>query len=124
MLSSSGRTLHPLIPALLVLIAAVAWQAGANSANSARPPAAPTAVATVDIVTIFDQLSELKDMEGKVEARRNSSRAAIEEINNRLKTIQADLADMVQGTEEHRNKVKEAMELQAVYQARSEAQRE
>ena len=121
MLSSSGRTLHPLIPALLILIAAVAWQAGANSANNARPPAAPTAVATVDIVTIFDQLSELKDMEAKVEARRNSSRSAIEEINNRLKTIQADLADMVQGTEEHRNKVKEAMELQAVYQARSEA---
>ncbi|MHA7814502.1 MAG: OmpH/Skp family outer membrane protein [Phycisphaerales bacterium] len=121
MLSSSGRTLHPLIPALLVLIAALAWQAGANSASNARPPAEPTAVATVDIVTIFDQLTELQDLESKLEQRRTSSQNELEEVNNRLKTISADLEAMTRGTEEYKNKVKDAMELQAVYKARSEA---
>ncbi|MFG0312714.1 MAG: OmpH family outer membrane protein [Phycisphaerales bacterium] len=121
MLSTSGRTLHPLIPALLVLIAALAWQAGANSANSARPPAQPTAVATVDIVTIFDQLTELKDLEAKLEQRRTSSQADLEEVNTRLKTISADLEAMTRGTEDYKNKVKDAMELQAVLKARSEA---
>lgn len=121
MLSSSGRTLHPLIPALLVLIAALAWQAGANSASNTRPPAEPTAVATVDIVTIFDQLTELQDLESKLEQRRTSSQSELEEVNNRLKTISADLEAMTRGTEEYKNKVKDAMELQAVYKARSEA---
>lgn len=121
MLSSSGRTLHPLIPALLVLIAALAWQAGANSAGTTRPPAQPTAVATVDIVTIFDQLTELKDLEAKLEQRRSSSQAELEEVNTRLKTISADLEAMTRGTEEYKNKVKDAMELQAVLKARSEA---
>ncbi len=119
--SSSGRTLNSIIPALLVLIAAMAWQAGANSANNARPPAQPTAVATVDIVTIFDSLTELKDLETKLEQRRMSSQAALEEVNNRLKTISADLEAMTRGTEDYKNKVKDAMELQAVYKARSEA---
>lgn len=119
--SSSGRTLNSIIPALLVLIAAMAWQAGANSANNARPPAQPTAVATVDIVTIFDSLTELKDLETKLEQRRVSSQAALEEVNNRLKTISADLEAMTRGTEDYKNKVKDAMELQAVYKARSEA---
>lgn len=121
MLSTSGRTLHPLIPALLVLIAALAWQAGANSANMTRPPAQPTAVATVDIVTIFDQLTELKDLEAKLEQRRTSSQADLEEVNTRLKTISADLEAMTRGTEDYKNKVKDAMELQAVLKARSEA---
>lgn len=121
MLSTSGRTLHPLIPALLVLIAALAWQAGANSANTTRPPAQPTAVATVDIVTIFDQLTELKDLEAKLEQRRTSSQADLEEVNTRLKTISADLEAMTRGTEDYKNKVKDAMELQAVLKARSEA---
>ena len=119
--SSSGRTLNSIIPALLVLIDAMAWQAGANSANNARPPAQPTAVATVDIVTIFDSLTELKDLETKLEQRRVSSQAALEEVNNRLKTISADLEAMTRGTEDYKNKVKDAMELQAVYKARSEA---
>ncbi len=121
MLSTSGRTLHPLIPALLVLIAALAWQAGANSANTTRPPAQPTTVATVDIVTIFDQLTELKDLEAKLEQRRTSSQADLEEVNTRLKTISADLEAMTRGTEDYKNKVKDAMELQAVLKARSEA---
>ncbi len=121
MLNSSGRTLHPLIPALLVLIAALAWQAGANNASNERPPAQPTAVATVDIVTIFDSLTELKDLESKLEQSRTTSQNALEEVNNRLKTISADLEAMTRGTQEHKEKVREAMELQAVYKARSEA---
>lgn len=119
--SSSGRMINTFIPALVVLLAAFAWQAGANSANNTRPPAQPTAVATVDIVTIFDQLNELKDLESTLEERRVTSQNALEEVNNRLKNISADLEMMARGTEEHKEKVREAMELQAVYKARSEA---
>lgn len=119
---SSGRMLHPMIPALLVLIAAVAWQAGANNASSnARPPAQPAAVATVDIVTIFDSLNELKDLETKLEASRTTSQNALQEVDTRLKNISADLESMARGTEEHKQKVREGMELQAVFKARSEA---
>jgi Skp family chaperone for outer membrane proteins len=121
MISHSQRSIHPLIPALLVLIAAIAWQAGASSANSARPPAAPTAVATIDLVTIFDQLQELKDLETQLEARKVSSQLELDEVNNQLKVIRADLDGMKRGTDEYKNKVKEAMEMTAVINARGEA---
>jgi len=121
MLSKTSRTLHPLIPALLVLIAAVAWQAGANSASTARPPATPTAVVSVDIVTVFEELQELDDLEATLELRKATSQAELDEVGNRLKTISADLEDMKRGTDEYKNKVREAMEMQAVLNARNEA---
>lgn len=121
MLSNTRRTLHPLLPALLVLIAAVAWQAGANSASAQRPPATPTAIAVVDIVTIFDQLQELKDLESKLEQSKNKSQADLDEVSNQIKTISADLEVMTRGTDEYKTKVKEAMEMQAVLNARREA---
>ncbi|MAO23001.1 MAG: hypothetical protein CMJ35_02835 [Phycisphaerae bacterium] len=121
MLSNANRTIHPLIPALLVLIAAVAWQAGANSASSTRPPATPSAVAVVDIVTIFDQLQELTDLEARLEQSKNASQADLDEVANQLKTISADLEVMTRGTAEYKKKVKDAMELQAVLNARREA---
>lgn len=121
MLIEPRRTLHPLIPALLVLIAALAWHAGANSASNARPPANPTAIATIDVVAVFDQLKELSDMENRLEGRQQTSQSELEEVANRLKTIIADLEVLTRGTEEHRNKVRERMELQAVLEARGEA---
>lgn len=121
MLIEPRRTLHPLIPALLVLIAALAWHAGANSASNARPPANPTAIATIDVVAVFDQLKELSDMESRLEGRQQTSQSELEEVANRLKTIIADLEVLTRGTEEHRNKVRERMELQAVLEARGEA---
>ncbi len=113
--------MHPLIPALLVLIAAVAWQAGATSANSQRPPATPTAVATVDVVTIFDQIQELKDLEAQLEKNKSSRQAQLDEVSNQLKTISADLESMNKGTNEYKEKVREAMEKQAVLKARTDA---
>ncbi len=121
MLSNSTRSLHPMIPALLVLIAALAWQAGANATSAARPPAQPTAIATVDIVTIFDQLQELKDLEAKLEERKNTRQAQLDEVNNQLRAIGADLEAMTRGTDQYKDKVRQAMELQAVLKARSEA---
>ena len=121
MLTEPRRTLHPIIPTLFVLIAALAWHAGANSASSTRPPATPTAIATVDIVGVFDQLQELSDMETRLESRQKSSQAELEDVANQLKTIIADLEVLTRGTEEHRNKVRERMELQAVLEARGGA---
>lgn len=121
MLSNSSRSLHPMIPALLVLIAALAWQAGANATNAARPPAQPTAIATVDIVTIFDQLQELKDLETELEARKNARQAQLDEANNQLRAISADLEAMTRGTDEYKDKVRQAMEMQAMFKARSDA---
>lgn len=121
MLSNSTRSLHPLLPALLVLIAALAWQAGANATNATRPPAQPTAIATVDIVTIFDQLQELKDLETELDTRKSSRQAQLDEVNNQLRAISADLEAMTRGTDEYKDKVRQAMELQAVLKARSDA---
>lgn len=121
MLNKPTRTLHPLFPALLVLIAAIAWQAVASSTTTQRPPAQPTAIATVDVVTIFEQLQELKDLEAQLDKNKNSRQAQLDEVSNQLKTIGADLEAMAKGTNEYKEKVREAMEKQAVLKARSEA---
>jgi len=121
MLNNSTRSIHPLLPALLVLIAAIAWQAGASATSSTRPPAQPSAIATVDIVTIFDQLQELKDMETELEARKTSRQAQLDEANNQLRAISADLEAMTRGTDEYKDKVRQAMEMQAMFKARSDA---
>jgi Skp family chaperone for outer membrane proteins len=121
MLNKPARSLHPLFPALLVLMAVVTWQAVANSANTQRPPAQPTAIATVDVVTIFEQLQELKDLEAQLDKNKNSRQAQLDEVSNQLKTIGADLEAMAKGTDEYKEKVREAMEKQAVIKARSDA---
>ena len=118
---NSTRSIHPMIPVLCMLLAVFVWQAGANNASNARPPAQPTAVATVDIVTIFDQLDELKSLETELENRKNSRQAQLDEVKNQLRTISADLETLKNGTDEYKEKVREAMEMQAVIQARGEA---
>jgi len=119
MSSSKARSIHPLLPALAVLIAAFAWQAGAN--NSSRPPAQATAVATVDIVEIIDKLEERKVRESELEARKEARQIQINEVTDQLKIMQADLAALDRSTDEYKDKIREAMEMQAVAKARGEA---
>lgn len=112
------RSIHPIVPALAILLAAFVWQAGANSS---RPPAQPTAVVTVDIVEIIDRLDERKVLETKLEANKNKRQAQITEVTDRLRTLQADIETLKRGTDEYKEKVRQAMETQAVAKARAEA---
>ncbi len=121
MLNAHPRSIRPLIPALLVLIAAFAWQAGANSTAASRPPATPTAVATVDIVTIFDKLKEREVREQELEQRKDASQKQLDEVKGQIDVIKADLETLSRGNDEYKNKVREALELQAVFKARGEA---
>ena len=121
MLNKTRSSITPLLATLGILIAAFAWQAGAHSATATRPPATPTAIATVDVVTIFDQLQELQDLEADLDNRKSTRQSQLDEVNNQLKAITADLEVMNRGTDEYKDKVREAMEMQAVYKARSDA---
>ena len=107
-----------MIPAAAVLLAAVAWQAGANAS---RPPAQPTAIATVDIVNIIDQLEERLVRETELEQRKANRQAQLDEVIENLKVIQADLETLKQGTNERNEKIRQAMETQAVVKARGDA---
>ena len=119
MFSNQSRSIHPMVPVLGVLLAAFTWQAGANSAS--RPPAQPTAVATVDIPEIIDQLEERKVREAELEARTKTRQAQLDEVAEQLRTVQADLETLKRGTDEYKDKVRQAMEMQAVVKARNEA---
>jgi Skp family chaperone for outer membrane proteins len=118
MFSNHSRSIHPLIPALAILLAAFAWQAGANSS---RPPAQATSVATVDIVEIIDQLEERKVRENELETRKNASQAQLDEVINQLRTLQSDLEMLAKGTDEYKDKVRQAMEMTGVVKARGDA---
>lgn len=112
------RSIHPLIPALGVLLAAFVWQAGANSA---RPPAQPTAVATIDIVEVIDQLTERTVREAELEANKNTRQEQVNEVIGQLQTLQEDLKLLNRGTDEYKDKIRQAMEMQAVVKARGDA---
>lgn len=118
MFSKHNRSLHPLVPTLGVLLAAFAWQAGANSV---RPPAQPTSVMTVDIVEVIDQLEERKVREAELETRKNSRQAQLDEVIGQLRQLQSDLEMLNKGTDEYKDKIRQAMEMQAVVKARGEA---
>ena len=118
MFSKHNRSIHPLVPTIAVLLAAFAWQAGANSV---RPPAPATAVMTVDIVEIIDQLEERKVREAELEARKNARQAQLDEVINQLRQLQSDLEMLNKGTDEYKDKIRQAMEMQAVVKARGEA---
>jgi len=106
------------MPALAVLVAAFAWQAGANSA---RPPAQPTAVATVDVVEIIDKLEERKVLEANLEARKKDRQDQLNEVTKQIEVLKADLDSMKKGTDEYKDKIREALETQAVAKARKDA---
>lgn len=118
MFSNHKRSIHPLIPALGVLLTAFVWQAGANSV---RPPAASTAVATVDIVMVIDGLKEREVREAQLENNKNARQAQLEEVAAQINILKADLEAGTRGTDEYKDKIRQAMEIQAVYEARGNA---
>jgi Skp family chaperone for outer membrane proteins len=118
MFSNHARSIHPLIPTLAILIAAIAWQAGANAT---RPPAPATAVATVDIVKIIEKLKEREVREAQLEENKNVRQAQLQEVADKIRLLEADLKDGNRSTPEYKDKIRQAMEIQAVYKARGEA---
>ena len=119
MFSNQTRSIHPLIPTIAILIAAVAWQAGAN--NASRPPAQSTSVVTVDIVEVIDKLVERGVREDELEANKDNRQAQLEEIADQIRILEADLKVSTRGTDDYKDKIRQAMEIQAVYKARGEA---
>ncbi|PCI08320.1 hypothetical protein COB72_08570 [bacterium] len=118
MFSKTTRSIHPLVPALAVLLTAFVWQAGANSS---RPPAAPTAIATVDISEVINQLKEREVRESELEINMNARQNQLKEVEEKIRILEADLQDGKRGTNEYKDKLRQYMEIQAVYKARSEA---
>jgi len=118
MFSNHARSIHPLIPTLAILIAALAWQAGANAT---RPPAPATAVATVDIVKIIEKLKEREVREAQLEENKDARQAQLQEVADKIRLLEADLKDGNRSTPEYKDKIRQAMEIQAVYKARGEA---
>lgn len=118
MFSSTTRTIHPLIPAIAVLVAAFAWQAGANSA---RPPAPATSIATVDISEIINQLKEREVREADLEKNMIARQAQLEEVADKIRILEADLQDGTPGTDVYKDKLRQHMEIKAVFNARGEA---
>ncbi|MEQ8768944.1 MAG: OmpH family outer membrane protein [Phycisphaerales bacterium] len=94
-----------------------AWTAGATASFN-RPPAAPTAVATVDLVAVLEGLSEKAVLEQRLEQSLADRQAQLQDIVDKIKTAQADLQTLNEGTAQYREKVRQVLELQAVAQAR------
>lgn len=102
----------------MILIGTIAWSA---RAVSSRPPAQPTATAVVDIVDIINGLNEREVLEGQLNARMESRQSQLNEIVEELKVLEADIQMLTRGTDEHREKLREYLEKQAVAKARREA---
>ncbi len=117
MFSNHTRTIHPLIPAIALLVAIFAWQAGANAV---RPPAQPSSIATVDIVEIIDQLKEREYREGELEINKNARQAQINEVEDQLRVLDADLQSMKKGTTEYQAKAMQLFETRAILKTRGE----
>lgn len=90
-------------------------------ANSSRPPAQPTAIAVVDIVDIIAGLNEREVLENQLNSRKDARQEQLNEIVEQLKILEADIQMLTPGTDEHREKLREGLEKQAVAQARKEA---
>lgn len=118
MFSNTTRSIHPLIPAIAVLIAAFAWQAGANSS---RPPAPATSIATVDISEIINQLKERETHENTLEQNMIARQGQLDEVADKIRILEADLSSGTPGSDEYKDKLRQHMEIKAVFQARSEA---
>lgn len=113
--------INAILPAIVILAAALAWHAGATTANM-RPPAQPTAIATIDIVDVFEQLKERTVLEEQLKNRVQTRQAQLDEINERIKGIQADLETTLKpGTDQYKERVREFMEQRAVAEARRTA---
>ena len=118
MFSKNSKSTTPFFLVAATMFAIFAWQAGANSS---RPPAQPTAVATIDIVSVIDQLKERIVRESELEANQTTRQAQLQEVADRIKILQSDIEAGTAGTGEYNDKIRQAMEIQAVYKARGEA---
>lgn len=111
------RTITTLSIASILITALLAWTAGASSS---RPPAQPTAIATVDIMDVIEGLNERSVLEGQLEARMEARQAQLNEVLDQLKALDADLQMLNPGTDEHREKMQEGIEKQALAKTRRE----
>ncbi len=94
-----------------------AWTAGATASFN-RPPAAPTAVATVDLVAVLEGLSEKAVLEQRLEQSLADRQVQLQDIVDKIKTAQADLQTLKEGTPEYREKVRLVLEYQGLAQTR------
>ena len=109
-------------PKTIVLLALVATLAAALGVSAARrPPAQPTAVAVVDLVQVLEGLSERTDLERNLARALEARRQQIQEINNQMQTVQADLETLGREAPGYREKLRELFELRAVGEARTQA---
>lgn len=107
-----------IISSAVLVCATLVWHA---DATSARPPATPVAVATVDIVEIINGLDERSVREQELNERRESRKEQLDEVVKEIQTLESDIQTLPSGTDEHRNKIRELMELRAVAEARRKA---
>ncbi|MFK7758398.1 MAG: OmpH family outer membrane protein [Phycisphaerales bacterium] len=114
---NKNTTLTTFFASILLIGGALALRAGASSA---RPPAQPTAIAVVDIVDVIAGLDEPAVLEEQLNSRRELRQRQLDEIVEELKILEADLQMLTRGTDEHREKLREYLEKQAVAKARRE----
>jgi len=116
-MQTKQHTLLTLAGIAMLLCAAFVLRA---NANSARPPAQATAVAIVDIVDIIAGLNEREVLEGQLNSRMESRQSQLDEVVEALKVLEADIQMLTPGTDEHREKLQEGIEKQALAKTRRE----
>lgn len=113
---------HTTFAALAIAAASItgtlALTAQGNGTAAAQASADATKVATIDIRALLTSLDERDDQIMRMEKAAESRRTEIEDVNNRLKTIQGDLEQMKKGTEQYREKVRQFRESSALLEAR------
>ncbi|MBO6512360.1 MAG: OmpH family outer membrane protein [Phycisphaerales bacterium] len=109
------RTITTLSIASILITALLAWTAGASSS---RPPAQPTAIATVDIMSVIEGLNERDVLKAELEARTEARQEQLNEVLKQLEALDADIQMLKQGSDEHREKMQEGIEMQALAKTR------
>lgn len=113
---SKTRTLTIFSIATILITALLAWTAGASS--SSRPPAQPTAIATVDIMSVIEGLNERDVLKAQLDTRMEARQAQLNEVLDALEALDADIQMLKPGTDEHREKMQEGIEKQALAKTR------
>ncbi len=109
------RMLTTISIASILITALLAWTAGASSS---RPPAQPTAIATVDIMSVIEGLNERDVLKAELESRTEARQEQLNSVVKQLEALDADIQMLKQGTDQHREKMQEGIELQALAKTR------
>lgn len=109
------RMLTTISIASILITALIAWTAGASSS---RPPAQPTAIATVDIMSVIEGLNERDVLKAELESRTEARQEQLNSVVKQLEALDADIQMLKQGTDQHREKMQEGIELQALAKTR------